>query len=292
MKLATLKMGDMEQAAIRAPHGYVLLEALGGKWPTELLELLRSGLLNELNTWYREGGAEVLLGVPAVGADGVVYGPLYREPSKIWGIGMNYVTEESELAQIPPGEEPVGFMKPTTALIGPGEAICVPEGFGEITAEAELAIIIGQACRGITEAEAPSVVAGFTTALDMTASDIHARNPRFLTRAKSFDTFLALGPELVTPDEIGDVLDLEVATVWGGEVQHVNRIRNMRFRPWYTVAFHAAFMTLLPGDIILTGTPGAVVIRDGDVVECRVNGMQPLVNPVVAIPAVSRVEAG
>ncbi|MFS0724607.1 fumarylacetoacetate hydrolase family protein [Paenibacillus sp. 1P07SE] len=292
MKMATLKIGEVEKAAIRAPHGYVLLESLGGKWPTELLELLRSGLLGELHAWYREGGAEVLLRLPAVDTAGLRYGPLYREPSKIWGIGMNYVAEESELLQIPAGEEPVGFMKPATALIGPGEKIRVPEGFGEVTAEAELAIVIGKACRGITEAEAPSVVAGFTTALDMTASDIHARNPRFLTRAKSFDTFLSIGPELVTPDEVGDVLDLEVETVWGGEVKHANRIRNMRFRPWYTVAFHAAFMTLLPGDIILTGTPGAVVIRDGDVVECRVGGMQPLVNPVAAIPAVPQVEAG
>ncbi|WP_020620502.1 fumarylacetoacetate hydrolase family protein [Paenibacillus daejeonensis] len=292
MKLATLKTGGTEKAAIRGPHGYVLLEALGGGWPTDLLTLLREGKLDELTAWYRGGGEQELAAKPAVAVEEASFGPLYREPSKIWGIGMNYVIEESELALVPPGEEPVGFMKPATTLIGPGESIQVPEGFGEITAEAELAIVIGKSCRGITEAEAPSVVAGFTTALDMTASDIHARNPRFLTRAKSFDTFLSIGPELITVDEVGDVLDLEVATAQDGVVKHTNRIRNMRFRPWYTVAFHAAFMTLMPGDIILTGTPGAVVIRDGDVVECHVNGLQPLVNPVAALPAAAGAVAG
>jgi len=289
MKLATLKLGGVEKAAIRAPHGYVLLEALGHRWPADLLSLLRGGALEALTAWYREGGEQALLALPAIAVETAEFGPLYREPAKIWGIGMNYVAEESELANVPAGEEPVGFMKPTTALIGPGEAIRIPAGCGEITAEAELAIVIGREARGITEAEAPGVVAGFTTALDMTASDIHARNPRFLTRAKSFDTFLSIGPELVTVDEAGDVLDLQVETVLGGRVRHRNRLRNMRFRPWYTVAFHAAFMTLLPGDIILTGTPGAVVIRDGDVVECRIGGLAPLVNPAVAVPTAAAV---
>ena len=133
----------------------------------------------------------------------------------------------------------------------------------------------------ISEDEAPGYVAGFAAALDMTAADIHARNPRYLTRAKAFDTFFSFGSELVTPDELADPLDLEVCTALNGAVAHRNRVFNMRYRPWFAVAFHSRYMTLLPGDILLTGTPGAVDLRDGDEAECRIAGFRPLRNPVV-----------
>ena len=94
-----------------------------------------------------------------------------------------------------------------------------------MTAEAELAVVIGQEAKDVSEEEAPSVVAGFTTVLDMTAEDILRRNPRYLTRAKSFDTFFSFGPELVTTDEVGDVEALEVSTVLNGEVHRPTRSR-------------------------------------------------------------------
>ena len=114
----------------------------------------------------------------------------------------------------------------------------------------------------------------------MTAEDILRRNPRYLTRAKSFDTFFSFGPHLVTPDEVGEVGELEVATVLNGEVRRKNTVSNMIFSPWSLVSFHSKVMTLLPGDVICTGTPGAVEIRDGDVVECRISSFAPLSNLV------------
>jgi 2-keto-4-pentenoate hydratase/2-oxohepta-3-ene-1,7-dioic acid hydratase in catechol pathway len=114
----------------------------------------------------------------------------------------------------------------------------------------------------------------------MTAEDILQENPRYLTRAKSFDTFFSFGPEVVTPDEIEDLAELPVATVLNTETHRKNTVSNMTFPPLWLVSFHSKVMTLLPGDIISTGTPGAAVIRDGDVVSCEIPGFETLTNPV------------
>jgi 2-keto-4-pentenoate hydratase/2-oxohepta-3-ene-1,7-dioic acid hydratase in catechol pathway len=172
-------------------------------------------------------------------------------------------------------------MRPDTTIVGPSDEIRLPEQSGRVTAEAELVVVIGREAKDISEEEAPSIVAGFTTVLDMTAEDILKKNPRYLTRAKSFDTFFSFGPELVTTDEVDDVGALEVSTVLNGEVRSANSVSNMTFSPWWLVAFHSRVMRLLPGDLISTGTPGAVVIREGDVAECRISGFKPLANPVV-----------
>jgi 2-keto-4-pentenoate hydratase/2-oxohepta-3-ene-1,7-dioic acid hydratase in catechol pathway len=207
--------------------------------------------------------------------------PLYRRPRKIWGIGLNYAEHAADLSEAAPADEPASFMRPDTTIIGPGDEVVLPTQSERVTAEGELAVIIGRAAKDVSEAEAPLFVAGFTTVLDMTAEDILRRNPRFLTRAKSFDTFFSFGPELVTPDEIEDVDALEVATVVNGEVHRTNTVSNMTFSPWWLVSFHSRIMTLLPGDVISTGTPGAVVVREGDVAECRITGFESLRNPVV-----------
>jgi 2-keto-4-pentenoate hydratase/2-oxohepta-3-ene-1,7-dioic acid hydratase in catechol pathway len=125
------------------------------------------------------------------------------------------------------------------------------------------------------------VVAGFTTIIDMTAEDILRQNPRYLTVSKSFDTFFSFGPQLVTPDEIDDVSELKVSTVINSKVHAENTVSNMTFSPAFLVSFLSQVMTLHAGDIISTGTPGAVAIGDGDIVECRINGFKPLVNPVL-----------
>ena len=125
------------------------------------------------------------------------------------------------------------------------------------------------------------VVAGFTTLIDMTAEDILRLNPRYLTVSKSFDTFFSFGPVLVTPDEIDDVAALQVATVHNGSIAAENRVASMTFDPPFLVSFLSQVMTLLPGDVISTGTPGAVRIADGDTVECRISGFSTLVNTVV-----------
>lgn len=171
-------------------------------------------------------------------------------------------------------------MKPTTTIIGPGETINIPHQSERTTAEAELGVIIGKVCKDVEEADAMDYIAGYTTIIDITAEDILQRNPRYLTRSKSFDTFFSFGPEFVTPDEVGDLMKLEVSTIINGDLHRKNTVDHMTFNPLNLVSFHSKVMTLLPGDIISTGTPGAVVINDGDVVECRIEGFEPLVNHV------------
>lgn len=284
MKLVSLIVDGLEQASVAVPDGYVLVDTINHSedtsWSTSMYELITTEQLDALIAWYNGVGEEKLHTMAAIPTEEAQVAPLYRHPRKIWGIGMNYVKDPAELAHIPVDEEPVSFMKPDTTLIGEGDAIVLPSQSNQVTTEAELAIVIGKTCRNISEEEAPDFVAGFVATLDTTAADIHAKNQRFLTRAKSFDTFFTLGSELITTNEVGNVLDLQVETWLNGEMQHKNVISNMRFQPWYAVAFHSQVMTLLPGDIILTGTPGAVVIRNGDVVECRISSFKPLLSRV------------
>ncbi|MCL7745670.1 fumarylacetoacetate hydrolase family protein [Halalkalibacter alkaliphilus] len=284
MKIATLKYNGTEQAAIFSIEGYVLIETINKvenkQWSTDLLEILTSGQLEQINSWFKGSGKESLLQMEKISAEEAVIGPLYRAPKKIWGIGINYVDDSTDLMNVP-YTDPVSFMKPDTSIIGPNDAIQIPVGSMNTTAEAELGIIIGKECTNISKEDARGYVAGFTTALDMTEADIHSKNPRYLTRAKSFNTFFSFGPHLLTTDEITNVKDLKVSTVLNKEVQFSNSVSNMRYNPWFVVAFHSQVMTLLPGDILITGTPGPVVIREGDVVECRVSGFEDLRNTVM-----------
>jgi 2-keto-4-pentenoate hydratase/2-oxohepta-3-ene-1,7-dioic acid hydratase in catechol pathway len=248
----------------------------GGK-EVDLLSLLESGRFHELKGSYDQGKVEVRAALSVR----FEYGPLYRRPRKIWGIGLNYVEHAGDLSETAPSEEPASFMRPDTTIIGPDDEIVLPAQAERVTAEGELALVMGREAKDVPEEDASHFVAGFTTVLDMTAEDILRKNPRYLTRSKSFDTFFSFGPELVSPDEIEDVDALEVATVLNGKVHRSNTVSNMTFSPWWLVSFHSRIMTLLPGDVISTGTPGAVIIQDGDVAECRVTGFEPLSNPVV-----------
>lgn len=289
MRLATIKRNEQELGAVITDKGAVLLEEVNGTsgtdWPVSLFEIIQSGQLENMWKWYDAEGKQAIEACEGIPANDVQYAPLYRHPRKIWGIGLNYVEHASDLSEKAPNTEPASFMKPDTTIIGPGDQINIPLQSDRTTAEAELGIIIGKECKDVSEEEAPDVVAGFTTIIDMTAEDILQRNPRYLTRSKSFDTFFSFGPQLVTKDEVTDVLDLHVSTIINGNVHRKNIVSNMTFTPWNLVSFHSKVMTLLPGDIISTGTPGAVVIRDGDVVECEIDGFEKLVNHVKDLKA-------
>ncbi|WP_042148606.1 fumarylacetoacetate hydrolase family protein [Paucisalibacillus sp. EB02] len=287
MKLATILLNGEEQAGIVFFEGLLpvklLNERLGHRWPTSLFDLITQQKLEELNQFIREKEEMILLhaSLDLIPHHEGKYRPLYRNPGKIWGIGLNYVDHASDLNEIAPNTEPASFMKPDTTIIGPGDPIKVPHQSHRTTAEAELGIIIGKECKNVSPEEAPSVIAGFTTIIDMTAEDILEKNPRYLTRAKSFDTFFSFGPHLITEDEVEDVLKLHVSTVINGEVHRKNKVDNMTFKPWELVSFHSEVMTLRPGDIISTGTPGAIKISDGDIVECQIDGFESLINPVI-----------
>jgi 2-keto-4-pentenoate hydratase/2-oxohepta-3-ene-1,7-dioic acid hydratase in catechol pathway len=291
MKLATLRRHGSESAALVLPEGILPLATLNRRldqtWPTDVFTLIASGQLAPLTEWYRKGGRDecATLTTDLLAPAAVQFGPLYRRPRKIWGIGLNYVAHAADLAEKAPHEEPASFMKPDTTIIGPGDPIKIPRQSEKTTGEAELGVILGRECRDVAERDWLSAVAGFTTILDMTAEDILRKNPRYLTRAKSFDTFFSFGPVMLTPDEIPDVMKLRVATVINGRVHAENVVSNMTFPPPYLVSFHSRVMPWLPGDILSTGTPQAVPLEHGDTLECRIDGFESLRNPVVDLKA-------
>ena len=199
------------------------------------------------------------------------------DPGKLLGIGLNYADHAADLDEDSP-DEPASFFKPTTAATGPGGPVRLPpeSESDRVTAEAELAVVIGRTCRHIDPGEADDVVAGYVPVIDMTAEDVLQRNPRFLTRAKSYDTFLVVGPRVVVAEgdisvDGGALDDLSVRTVVNDEVVAENSVANMHFSPRELVSFHSRVMTLEPGDLISTGTPGAHPIEAGDVVRAEVD---------------------
>jgi 2-keto-4-pentenoate hydratase/2-oxohepta-3-ene-1,7-dioic acid hydratase in catechol pathway len=285
LKLATLKLEGLEKGAIVTDNGFVLLETVSATdyqlKSTELFGLLQNDELDDLNVWYQHGGRERVEQMDTIPFEAAVYAPPYRYPRKIWGIGMNYWQKAEDLASSPPDMEPICFMKPDTSLIGPNEYIMLPAISDRVTAEAELGLVIGKVCKEVSESEAMSVVAGYVPTLDMTAQDIHAKNPRFLGRSKCFDTFFSFGPHLVTLDECLETDSLAIETILNGDVIYSNAISNMIYKLPFIVSYFSAMMTLLPGDIIMTGTPGSSLIREGDIVACRIAGFEPLQNPVI-----------
>jgi 2-keto-4-pentenoate hydratase/2-oxohepta-3-ene-1,7-dioic acid hydratase in catechol pathway len=199
-------------------------------------------------------------------------------PSKVVAVGLNYRSHAEETG-MPLPEEPMIFLKPSTSVIGPEETIYLPPQSKRVDHEAELAVIIGGAARNVTEAEAPGMILGYTCANDVTARDLQAKDVQF-TRAKGFDTFCPLGPHIATGL---DPHSLEIVCRVNGEVRQKSSTSDLVFRPAALVAFVSSVMTLLPGDVILTGTPAGISpLKDGDIVEVEISGIGVLRNPVSA----------
>jgi 2-keto-4-pentenoate hydratase/2-oxohepta-3-ene-1,7-dioic acid hydratase in catechol pathway len=267
-------------AAVPTPRGPVALAELdarvGAGWPRTVGALIREGRLDEVQHALSRD-VEALRELPVL--RGATPAPLLARPPKILGVGLNYAAHAGDLGETRP-DEPATFMKPATTIVGAGDEIVLPRQSARTTGEGELALVVGRRCRDVPAERAPEVLAGVTTVIDMTAEDILQRNPRFLTRAKSFDTFLAIGPELVTVDELGDLASLEVITTHGGRPARRDVVANMLHAPWQLVAFFSSVTTLEPGDLISTGTPGAVPLADGDEVGCEIPGVGRVACPV------------
>ncbi|MBD3214633.1 MAG: fumarylacetoacetate hydrolase [Candidatus Lokiarchaeota archaeon] len=293
MKLTTIKKNNQEIAAVMVRNRFFPIpqinKTLSTEWYNTLGEILEHNQLDKLISWFNSSGKEDLentniLGVPR---SEIIFSPLYRHPHKIWGIGLNYRDHAEDLSEKTPSLIPASFMKSDSTIIGPNDTILIPTQSSKTTGEAELGVIIKKKCKNIPREDWLEVVAGFTTIIDMTAEDILRKNPRYLTLSKNFDTFFSFGPLLITPDEFGDIMDLSVATVINGQVHAKNTLSNMTFPPDHLVSFHSEIMTLLPGDIISTGTPRAVQLRDGDLIECQIDGFFPLKNPVKDLKDIS-----
>ena len=201
------------------------------------------------------------------------------EPTKIVALGLNYRDHAAEFGNHVP-DEPLIFMKPSTAVIGPDEAIVYPAMSRRVDYEAELAVVMGKTARHVPEDKAFEYVLGYACFNDVTARDLQKKDGQF-TRAKGFDTFAALGPWIET--EITDPDNLTVEAYLNGERKQHSNTSNMVFGVATLISFISRIMTLLPGDVIATGTPSGIgPMRAGDVVEIRVEQIGNLRNQVVA----------
>jgi 2-keto-4-pentenoate hydratase/2-oxohepta-3-ene-1,7-dioic acid hydratase in catechol pathway len=201
-------------------------------------------------------------------------------PSKILGVDTNYTAD----ADTPPPKDPglpILFSKPPSSVIGPGAAIELPAISEKVEFEAELAVIIGRPCRSVSVEDAWSHVLGITAANDVSARDIQLGEHQW-TRGKGFDTFTPLGPWIVTGVSEEMVADLQVSCRVNGEIRQQASTAQMIFTPSFLISHLAAVMTLMPGDVILTGAPaGSAALTAGDTVEVEVEEVGTLTNTVV-----------
>jgi 2-keto-4-pentenoate hydratase/2-oxohepta-3-ene-1,7-dioic acid hydratase in catechol pathway len=201
------------------------------------------------------------------------------EPTKIVALGLNYRDHAAEFGH-PVPEEPLIFLKPSTAVIGPDANIIYPRMSRRVDYEAELAVVMGKTARRVDENQALEYILGYTCFNDVTARDLQKKDGQF-TRAKGFDTFAAMGPWIET--EIRDPDNVMVEAYLNGERRQHSSTSNMVFGVRRLIAFISEVMTLLPGDVIATGTPSGIgPMRPGDVVEIRVEGIGTLSNRVLA----------
>lgn len=199
-------------------------------------------------------------------------------PSKIVAVGLNYRDHAIELGMAIP-DEPIIFLKPPTAVVGHDEPIIHPQMASRMDFEAELAVVIKDRIRGIEPGEALGHILGYTCANDVTARDIQKKDGQW-TRAKSFDTFCPLGPWIETDLDPSDV---PVESFLNGKRMQSSRTSQLIFSVDRLVSFISGVMTLLPGDVILTGTPAGIGrMRPGDEIEIRIEGIGALKNRVIS----------
>jgi 2-keto-4-pentenoate hydratase/2-oxohepta-3-ene-1,7-dioic acid hydratase in catechol pathway len=201
-------------------------------------------------------------------------------PTKVVAVGKNYADHAKEMGDDVP-EEPIIFLKPSTSVVGPGDPIIYPAGVDRVDFEGELAVIVGKMARRLDETDALQVVLGFTCANDVTARNLQASDGQW-TRAKGFDTFCPLGPWIETDL---DSSDLAVRTLVNDEQRQSSRTSMLVTSVARLLTFISGVMTLLPGDVILTGTPAGIgPLIPGDRVAVEIEGIGVLTNRVVAEP--------
>jgi len=194
------------------------------------------------------------------------------------GIGRNYAAHAAEMGGEVPAE-PLMFIKPNTSVVGPGDPEIYPPQTKDLHYEGELAVVIGRICRDVTADRVPEVVYGYTIGNDVTARDLQKSDVQF-TRAKGFDSFCPLGPWIET--EL-DTSDLRLQTHLNGDLKQDGSTKDLIFDVATLVSYVSSVMTLLPGDVILTGTPeGVGPMNPGDEVDVTISGIGTLTNKVVA----------
>jgi 2,4-diketo-3-deoxy-L-fuconate hydrolase len=270
-----IRFGDSgrENPGILTPDGLRLdASTFGEDWNEAFFA---SDGLARLETWLEENGGSC----PEVGAD-VRLGPCIARPSKIVCIGMNYAAHVKETGGTMP-TEPVVFFKATTALCGPNDDLAIPPGSEKTDWEVELAIVMGRKARYVPEEKAMDYVAGYALHNDYSERAWQLERGGQWVKGKSFDTYAPVGPYLATRDEIPDPHALRLWLDVNGKRLQESNTSDMIFRVPTLVSFLSQFMTLLPGDMISTGTPSGVglgldpprYLTPGDVVELGIDGL-------------------
>ena len=226
--------------------------------------------------------------LPQISEDVRLGSPIGR-PSKIVCIGLNYVDHAKETNAIPP-PEPVIFMKSTTAIVGPNDNIMIPKDSVKTDWEVELAIVIGKKASYVDEAEAMDYVAGYVLHNDVSEREFQIERSGTWDKGKGCDTFAPIGPFVATTDEIKDPGNLRLWLKLNGETMQDGTTANFIFNIPFVIAYTSKFMTLLPGDIISTGTPAGVglgmkppvYLKPGDVIELGIDGLGTSTQKLVA----------
>jgi 2-keto-4-pentenoate hydratase/2-oxohepta-3-ene-1,7-dioic acid hydratase in catechol pathway len=199
--------------------------------------------------------------------------------SKIVAVGRNYAAHAAEMSEEVP-KTPLTFFKPNTSVIGPGEPIIYPEASREVSYEGELAVVIGRICKEVPASRVPEVIFGYTVANDVTARDLQKTDDQW-ARAKGYDTFCPLGPWITTHQGLDEVAALAIRTSLDGELRQDGNTKDLIFTIPELVAYISSYTTLLPGDVILTGTPSGVgPMLPGQVISIDIEGIGTLSNPV------------
>ncbi|MHC2067517.1 fumarylacetoacetate hydrolase family protein [Bremerella sp. T1] len=284
MRLISYQSETGPRTAVANGDGYVDLHRADSLLPTQMKHLL------PMLSTHREAIEEVAKTGKTLEAAKVRLLPPVVEPQKILCIGLNYADHAAETGATV-GDEPVVFNKFPTCLRADGQPIELPAVSQEVDYEAELVVVIGRTGRNISEADAMSHVAGYAVGHDVSARDWQKGKPgKQWLLGKSFDSFAPLGPELVTADEIDDPHDLRIQCRLNGETMQDSSTSQLIFRIDFLVSYLSKICTLMPGDLIYTGTPPGVgmarkppvFMKPGDTVEIEIEGLGVLTNPVIA----------
>ncbi len=211
--------------------------------------------------------------------------------SKVVGVGRNFAAHAAELGNEVP-KTPLIFLKPNTSVIGPGESIIYPAATNQVSFEGELAVVIGRICKEVPVERVSEVIFGYTVANDVTARDLQKSDGQW-ARAKGFDTFCPLGPWITTHQTLEEVAALQIRSTLDGELRQDGNTRDMIVGIADLIAYISSFTTLLPGDVILTGTPeGVGEIKPGQEISVEIEGIGTLTNPVTGSGPAGTDEAG
>ncbi|GIO56925.1 fumarylacetoacetate hydrolase family protein [Paenibacillus cineris] len=299
MKLLTFIHNDQYRLGVKTDEG--VLDVLGAlslipsetAIPTTIHEVLDGG--DEALAALREYVDHVLQSDDAIRASmlqesSLTLGPCVTHPNKIICVGLNY-RKHAEETNAPIPEYPILFNKFNNTLAGAGEQIPLPKVSQKVDYEAELVIVMGKTAKYVSKENALSHVFGYCNVNDLSARDLQLRTPQWLL-GKSCDKFSPLGPYLVTADEVGNPNDLDIQCLVNGEVRQHSNTSDMIFYCDEIVSYISQHMTLVPGDIILTGTPEGVVLgyppeqqvylKDGDQVTIQIEKLGSITNTMVA----------